>query len=165
MADKLDAALPLSVRNASDFPSPLTNLSLRLCLISGGAATDGDPRLIASQLRDIRTRDGNLLFFNVDYVKGRIEEIIESLAPGTEWFIFDGSATAQIDSTAVVMLDDVHTFTEEKGLKFGFVELHREPLETLVRSGVAAKIGSDMIFEDIEDAAAAFTAARGERSS
>jgi len=38
MADKLDAALPLSVRNASDFPSPLTNLSLRLCLISGGAA-------------------------------------------------------------------------------------------------------------------------------
>jgi high affinity sulfate transporter 1 len=105
---------------------------------------------------------GNLLFFNVDYVKGRIEEIIESLAPGTEWFIFDGSATAQIDSTAVVMLDDVHTFTEEKGLKFGFVELHREPLETLVRSGVAAKIGSEMIFEDIEDAAAAFTAKRRE---
>jgi hypothetical protein len=29
---------------------------------------------------------------------------------------------------------------------------------------VAAKIGSGMIFEDIEDAAAAFTAARGERS-
>jgi hypothetical protein len=46
------------------------------------------------------------------------------------------------------MLDDVHTFAEEKGLKFGFVELHREPLETLARSGVAAKIGSDMIFED-----------------
>jgi len=39
MADNLDAALPLSVRNASGFSSPQTNLSLRLCLISGGVAT------------------------------------------------------------------------------------------------------------------------------
>ena len=39
MADNLDAALPLSMRDASGFPSSLTNLSLRLCLISGGAAT------------------------------------------------------------------------------------------------------------------------------
>jgi len=108
---------------------------------------------------------GNLLFFNVDYVKGRIESIFETLAPGTEWFIFDASATAQIDSTAVVMLDDLHTLAEERRLKFGFVELHREPLDTLVRSGVAAKIGSDMIFDDIEDAAAAFTASRKERSA
>jgi len=108
---------------------------------------------------------GNLLFFNVEYVKGRIDEILETLDPGTEWLLFDASATAQIDSTAVVMLDDLHTLAEERGLKFGFVELHSEPLDTLVRSGVAAKIGPDMIFEDIEDALAAFTARRKARSA
>ena len=108
---------------------------------------------------------GNLLFLNVDYVKGRIEEIIETLAPATEWLIFDASAIAQIDSTAVVMLDDLHALAEERGLKFGFVELHKEPRDTLVRSGVAAKIGADMIFEDIEDAVAAFTANGKDRSA
>jgi len=108
---------------------------------------------------------GNLLFFNVDYVKGRIEDIIANLAPGTEWFIFNAGATAQIDSTAVVMLDDVHTLAEERGLKFGFVELHREPRDTLVRSGVAAKVGPEMIFDDLEDAVAAFSASRQARTA
>ena len=61
---------------------------------------------------------GNLLFFNVDYVKGRLEDVIANLAPGTEWLIFDAGSTAQIDSTAVVMLDDVRTLAEERGLKF-----------------------------------------------
>ena len=107
---------------------------------------------------------GNLLFFNVDYVKGRIQDIIAGLAPGTEWLIFDAGSTANIDSTAVVMLDDVHTLAEERGLKFGFVELHREPLDTLVRSGVAAKVGADMIFDDLEDAVAAFSANRKDRA-
>ena len=44
MADNLDAALPLSMRDASGFPSSLTNLSLGLCLISGGAATLNEVR-------------------------------------------------------------------------------------------------------------------------
>src|ERR1700712_674704 len=34
--------------------------------ISDGAATDGDPRPIAEQLKQIRTSDGNLLLFNVN---------------------------------------------------------------------------------------------------
>jgi sulfate permease, SulP family len=101
---------------------------------------------------------GNLLFFNADYVKGRLEDVIASLAPGTEWLIFNAGATAQIDSTAAVMLDELHIIAEERGLKFAIVELHLEPLETLVRSGLVAKIGRDMIFDDLEDAVAAFSA-------
>ena len=50
MADNLDAALPLSVRNASGFSSPQTNLSLRLCLISGGAATLNEVRAESQRL-------------------------------------------------------------------------------------------------------------------
>lgn len=104
---------------------------------------------------------GSLLFFNVDYVQGRIKEIIANLGPETEWLIFDAGATPQIDSTAVVMLDDIRALAEERGLKFSIAELHYEPRDTLTRSGVAAAIGADMIFDDLEDAIAAFTARRG----
>ena len=34
--------------------------------VSDGAATDGDPRPMAAQLRDVHTRDGDLLLFNVN---------------------------------------------------------------------------------------------------
>ena len=39
------------------------------------------------------------------------------------------------------MLDDIHALAEERGLKFGFVELHSEPLEMLDRAGVVARSG------------------------
>ena len=103
---------------------------------------------------------GNLLFFNADYVGAVIEDIIAKLPPDTEWFIFDASATAHIDSTAAIMLDDVRAIVEERGLKFGIVELHSEPLDTLVRSGVVAKVEPGMIFDDLEDVVAAFSVRR-----
>ncbi|MEM9653984.1 MAG: vWA domain-containing protein, partial [Actinomycetota bacterium] len=44
--------------NLDSFPPLVIN-------ITDGMATDGDPRQIAEQLREIHTNDGNLLFFNV----------------------------------------------------------------------------------------------------
>ncbi len=101
---------------------------------------------------------GNLLFFNVDYVRGRIEDVIAKLSQDTKWFIFDAGAAAQMDTTAAVMLDDMRLLAQERGLKFAIVELHSEPLEILKRSGVVARVGADMIFDDLEDAVRAFSA-------
>jgi high affinity sulfate transporter 1 len=103
---------------------------------------------------------GSLLFFNVDYIKSRFEDIIAKVAPGTEWLIFDAGATAQIDSTAATMLGDVQALAAERGLKFGIVELHSEPLQTLTRAGVVAQVGPDMTFDHLEDMFAAFSAGR-----
>ena len=58
------------------------------------------------------------------------------------------------------MIDDVRVLAEEHGLKFGISELHREPLDILDRAGVVSKVGLDMIFDDLGDAAAAFNASR-----
>ena len=102
--------------------------------------------------------EGNLLFFNVEYVKSRLEHVMAKLDPATRWLIFDTGAAAAIDSTAVVMLEDLLILAEERGLKLGFVQVHREPLAALVRSGVAAKVGTDMIFDHLEDAVAGFAA-------
>ncbi|MET0295737.1 MAG: SulP family inorganic anion transporter [Phenylobacterium sp.] len=99
---------------------------------------------------------GPLLFLNADYVKGRLERVMGELPPGTEWLIFDASATVQIDSSAVVALDDIRALAEERGLRFGIAGLHREPGDTLVRSRLAARVGQEMIFEDLEDVVVAY---------
>ncbi|RXF69855.1 SulP family inorganic anion transporter [Hansschlegelia zhihuaiae] len=99
---------------------------------------------------------GSLLFFNADYVRSRVEAAIATLPPETRWFILDASAAAQIDTTAATMLDELCAFARRRGLKFGVVQLHGEPLDLLRRSGVAERIGTDMIFEDAEDAVVAF---------
>lgn len=104
---------------------------------------------------------GNLQFFNADYVRTRIEETIKALPEGTHWYIFDAGAAAHIDSTAAAMLDDLCTFIEERGLKFGIVELHSAPRDILTRSGVIDRIGENMVFDDLEDAVAAFSASKG----
>lgn len=63
MTKAIDLAGSMVVDWANDhldsFPPIVVN-------ISDGEATDGDPRSIATQLRDIRTTDGNLLLFNVN---------------------------------------------------------------------------------------------------
>jgi high affinity sulfate transporter 1 len=95
---------------------------------------------------------GSLLFYNAEHIKSRIEEIFATLAPDTKWFILDAGAAAQIDSTAAVMLDEVRAMADERGIKFAIVELHSEPLEILERSGVLARVGSSMIFDELEEA-------------
>ena len=105
---------------------------------------------------------GNLQFFNADYVRLRIEETIKTLPEGTRWYIFDAGASAHIDSTAAAMLDDLCTFIEERGLKFGIVELHSAPRDILMRAGVLDRIGENMVFDDLEDAVAAFSVREGD---
>lgn len=46
-------------QNPESFPPIVIN-------ISDGAATDGDPRVWAQRLRNLATRDGNVLFFNLN---------------------------------------------------------------------------------------------------
>jgi hypothetical protein len=63
MRQAIDTAGALVVdwanRHLDSFPPIVIN-------ISDGESTDGDPRTMAAQLRDVRTTDGNLLLFNVN---------------------------------------------------------------------------------------------------
>jgi sulfate permease, SulP family len=99
---------------------------------------------------------GSLLFFNVDHVKSRLEAIAANLPSQTRWFILDASAIVGIDSTAAAMLEDVHALFASSGIAFGIAELHHEPRGVLDRSGTLMRIGAAMVFDDLEDACAAF---------
>ncbi|MEJ0096231.1 MAG: SulP family inorganic anion transporter [Methylocella sp.] len=99
---------------------------------------------------------GSLLFFNVDYVKGRLAAIARELPAETRWFVLDANAIAQLDSTAAAMLEDARAMFAAKGIAFGIAELHKRPHAILERAGLLDEIGKTMVFEDLEEAATAF---------
>lgn len=99
---------------------------------------------------------GSLLFFNVDYVRERLESIARELPADTRWFVLDASAIAQVDSTAAAMLEELRADFAERGMALGIAELHKEPMAILERAGVLQRVGASMIFEDLEDVASAF---------
>ena len=101
---------------------------------------------------------GSLLFFDTDYVKARLRTIASELPPGTEWFVLDASAVAQVDSTAAAMLAGIADEFAARGLTLGFAEVHSEALGLLERAGVIDRIGTTMIFDDLDDALRAFRA-------
>lgn len=98
---------------------------------------------------------GSILFFNADYVRSRIETMVNESPPGTRWFVLDASAIAQIDLTGAIMLQQLRRTLAQKGLSLGVAELHNEPSEILGRAGFF-DADAPMVFEDLEDAVRAF---------
>ncbi|HVK90256.1 MAG TPA: SulP family inorganic anion transporter, partial [Mycoplana sp.] len=102
---------------------------------------------------------GNLLFFNTDYVRARLREIVDGLPDGTRWFVLDAGAIAQMDSTAAAMLEEVRVDLLKRGVSLCLAELHAEAKALLERAGLVDRIGSDLLFEDLDDALHAYQAA------
>lgn len=100
--------------------------------------------------------EGTLLFYNADYVVGRLTAIADGLGPEARWFVLDASAIVQIDSTSAAALDDFAGHLKARGIAFGIVELHAEARALLERSGFVQRIGATMLFDDLQDALAAF---------
>ncbi|TJV66943.1 MAG: SulP family inorganic anion transporter, partial [Mesorhizobium sp.] len=101
---------------------------------------------------------GSLLFFNTDYVASRLRSIAEELPADTRWLLIDASAISQIDSSAAAMLEELCDELRNRGIRLGVAELHAEARDILVRAGVIERIGSDMVFDILEEAYHAFEA-------
>ena len=102
---------------------------------------------------------GNLLFFNTDYVRARLREVVDGLPGDTRWFVLDAGAIAQMDSTAAAMLEEVRADLQKRGVSLCLAELHAEAKALLERAGLVDRIGADLLFDDLDDALHAFEAA------
>ena len=103
--------------------------------------------------------EGDLLFFNADHVQARLLAIADAAPAETRWFLLDASAISQIDSTAAAMLEEFRADLAERGMRFAFAEFNAEVRELLDRAGLLAAVGPELIFDDLDDALRAFTAA------
>lgn len=101
---------------------------------------------------------GSLLFFNSDNAKTRLLEIIADEAADTEWFVIDASAMTQIDSTVAAMLEEIRAELEQRGVRLALAELNADVAALLGRAGLIGEVGTTMLFDDLEDAVAAFAA-------
>jgi MFS superfamily sulfate permease-like transporter len=101
---------------------------------------------------------GSLLFFNTDYVETRLRAIADTLPAGTRWFLLDGSAIPQIDSSAAGMIVELCGELRARGISLGLAELHAEARDMLARAGAIDCIGSSMVFDVLDEAYQAFTA-------
>ena len=81
---------------------------------------------------------------------------MDRLPHSTRWFILDAEAVTTIDSTAAAVLGEISDELSRRNLRFGVANLHGQPRELLTRSGFLARIGPEMSFTRIEDAALAF---------
>jgi MFS superfamily sulfate permease-like transporter len=104
--------------------------------------------------------EGNVLFFNADYVRSRIEDIVQDLPPDTRALVLDAGAIAQIDSTAAAMFLRLRDDLAKRGVSFGFAELNAEPRGILTRAGLFQPRGATLIFDDLEEAARALGSER-----
>ncbi|MBY3193828.1 SulP family inorganic anion transporter [Rhizobium laguerreae] len=95
---------------------------------------------------------GNLLFYNADYVRIRLRAIADGLPAETRRLVLDASAIAHIDSTGAAALDAVQANLSGRGIAFGVAHLNAEATELLERAGVVAGIGAENFFDDTEDA-------------
>lgn len=96
-----------------------------------------------------------LIFFNAEYVARRLLKNVRG-RHDVGWFVLDASAINHIDTTAVAVLEDVRAELAQCGIAFAIADLHSQPYGIIERSGLARRIGADMIFPSAEAAAAAF---------
>ncbi|WP_432416830.1 SulP family inorganic anion transporter [Rhizobium leguminosarum] len=103
---------------------------------------------------------GNILFFNADYVRTRLQIIAKELARGTRALLLDASAISHVDSTGAAALDAVAQTLSKQNITFAIADLNEESRQLLDRAGVITAIGSANIFNDKDEAVAALGSAR-----
>jgi len=95
---------------------------------------------------------GNILFYNADYVRMRLTAIANELAPGTNCLVLDASAITHMDSTGAVALDAVADALAKRDIVFAIADLSEESRGILERAGVINKIGTHNLFNGREEA-------------
>ncbi len=61
---------------------------------------------------------GSVLFYNADYVRMRLMQVVKELAPGTKCLVLDASAITHIDSTGATALDAVTEILVKRDIVF-----------------------------------------------
>ncbi|HEX4569060.1 MAG TPA: SulP family inorganic anion transporter [Dongiaceae bacterium] len=102
--------------------------------------------------------EGAVVFFNADYVKHRLLKSVARTPSPPLWLVLDASAIGFLDTTSVDALEDARATLAAHGIKLAVAGLHAGARRLIERSGLAARIGPEMIFHSAEDAADAYRA-------
>lgn len=103
---------------------------------------------------------GSLLFYNSDHVRDEIEGFAGQSGTSARWLILDAGSIPHMDTTAAAMLTELSRDLASAGIRFGIADLHHECLKLLAAAGTIDAIGPEMVFDNLEDMFAAFSASK-----
>jgi MFS superfamily sulfate permease-like transporter len=96
--------------------------------------------------------DAALLFFNADYFKRRVREVVASSNHSLHLFIFDMEAINVIDMTGLEALEEIRSELAAKGIAFAVARAKIEVREMLSRSGFEERIGATNFHPSVRSA-------------
>jgi sulfate permease, SulP family len=90
--------------------------------------------------------DAPLCFANAEDFKCRALRAIESEIAPVEWFVLNTEAIAEIDITAIDMLEELYDELASRGITFAMARVKRDLYAQLKRSQLLQKITEDRIY-------------------
>jgi len=96
--------------------------------------------------------DAALLFFNADYFKGRVRQILKRSESMPLHFIFDMEAVNSIDVTGLEALDEIRSELTHKGIDLVVARAKRNVSERLARAGFSEQLGADNFYPSVRSA-------------
>jgi len=96
--------------------------------------------------------DAALLFFNADYFKRRVHEVVASSESPLRMFVFDMEAINVIDVTGLEAMEEIRAELASKGIKFAVARAKLEVRDKLSRAGYRERIGATNFYPSVRSA-------------
>jgi high affinity sulfate transporter 1 len=100
--------------------------------------------------------DAPVIFPNAGYFANKVRRLIAEAASPVREVLVPAQQINQLDSTGADQLAKLQTELGAKGIAFSFAEVKSALREVMRQTGLEGKIGSDHVYESIEDGVQAF---------
>ena len=105
--------------------------------------------------------DAPLFFADAENFRQRALYAVDEAAEPVRWFVLNAEANTEIDFTAADILEELRVELADRGIRMGLARVKFEVQEDLVRAGLIARLGEDMVFATLPTAVEAYRARAG----
>ena len=109
-----------------------------------------EPRTVPGIL--IYRFDAALLFFNADYLKRRVRQVLKQSESTPLYFVFDMEAVNSIDVTGLEALEEIRSELKHKDIGLVIARAKRVVSERLDRAGFSERLGAANFYSSIRSA-------------
>jgi len=104
--------------------------------------------------------DADLFYANANQFSENVQQLITSAPDRVSWLILDCSSIPDVDFSAAAALKGLVKFVQTRGATFALAAADPNLRTTLSSLGVLDELRANHVFDSVEDAVAAFRAAR-----
>jgi len=104
--------------------------------------------------------DAPLFFANANFLKERIQAILDETNPPVQWFILDAEAITDLDFTAAEVLIEIRDILTERHITFAVARAKHNLRDMLTRTHLTEAIGENHLYPSIRTSVAAFLKSR-----